>query len=811
MPVKKKKPTKKSASKKVSKKKASKKVDDDFVVETDDVLEEESAGVEKKPKKKKVVKKKRAPKKKKVTKKTATKAVKKKTTKKKPAPLPEPEEEVLDEEDDEGGEVVEGENSEEEESDMFDDEGDDEEEGGEDEDEGDDEEDEDLEEESEDEDAFLFDEDEEDDGEEEGEEEKEVVTKKKGVKKKAADDGIVFLDDDEGESDFSTSGEEDDDVDMDDDAPKDIDKELVEIYENTDGTMPDMSHFQKKGRHPFLIAIIVLILSVGVLGAAAYVGMQFFDGAGDFSQEDIVISVSGEESVTAGQEVVYKIRYQNAQPSSLTNASLEVGYPEGFVFESADPAPTNDDNNVWNIDDVMSGTGDVVEVRGRIFGDIDSEHSFRVFLNYTPSNFSSEFQKVVTHRVVVSSSPIAVAISGPSEVASGASAEFTFDIEKTDDLTGEAGDLFLVVAAPDSFEKKESDVESVEGSPLRWPVVFEDDKMSVTLDGSFAAAPDVLEGALVVKVVGVRSEEREYVYSQKEHVLQFLQTDVSLGVIINGGQGDLRLQPGDMINATVIIKNIGGEPVSDVSVSLTFDAPSYDNQSLLKWADVDLSENGGILGKQLDDATRRGSISWDKTDIAGLQQLDTGEEIAIDVQLPIKTVDDIILASFESYNIEIRSEMLYTAAGEQQTVNGNTINAVVNSDLAVAVDEEITTSDDDQDVHTITWTLSNSFHDVKDLEITADVYGDVSVDLDSVDASDGSAEYDEEAKKMTWTLGAFEAGADDVILTFVVTEEKEDPSQTNLTSKVKVKATDGKTREEIIYLGDAILLLESEE
>jgi len=818
MPVKKKKPTPKKAPKKSSKKKVSKKVDDDFVIETDEGVGE--VVEKKKPKKKKAPKKKVVSKKKLVSKKKAApkKKVKKKASKKVALPPEEEvfeedvevEEDTLPEEEQDDDMIVVDEDDEEGAEDDFDEEGEDEEDEEVDEEEAADEEGED-----EDDDAFLFDEDEEDveddfdeDEEDEVEEdEEEVLSKKKHAKKKKTRATIISDEEgDEGDIEFL---EDEEGEDEDDDEPKDIDKELVEIYENTDGSMPDMSQFQKKSRHPFLIAILVLILSVGVLGAAAYVGMQFFGGGSEFSQDDVVVTISGEESVAAGQEVVYKIRYRNTESATLTNASLEVHYPDGFVFDSADPAPTGEKNNVWNVEDVASSSDGTVEVRGRIFGDIDSEHSFRVFLNYTPSNFSSEFQKVATHRVTVASSPLSLAIKGPVEIATGASAEFVFDVEKTENLPDDVGELFLVVEAQDSFEKKESSVGPVEGESLKWPIAFEGGKMSMTLSGSFVPAQDVLEGSLVARVIGVTGEGKEYTYSQMSHSMTFLQTDVSLGVVVNGGQGDLRLQPGDMINTTLVIKNTGGEPVNDVSVSLTFDAPSYDNKSLLKWASVDLSESGGILGKQLDTTTRRGSISWDKADISGLQQLDTGEEITIDVQLPIKTAEDIDLSSFETYDIEIRSEMIYTAAGDSQTVNGNTINAVVNSDLSLEVSEEITTSDDDKDVHAVTWTLSNSLHDVKDAEVTVDVYGDVSIDSDAIVASDGSASFEEGGKQMVWKLDAVPEDADDLTLSFVIVEEKEDPSQTNLTSKVKVKATDSKTGEEIIYLGDPILLLGS--
>ena len=115
-----------------------------------------------------------------------------------------------------------------------------------------------------------------------------------------------------------------------------IERELAEIYENADGSLPDMQTFEKRKGGRFLRAFITVVLSLGFLGGAIWYGYtQLYHRDGAFVEDDVILSIGGEDMVAYGEEVRYRVRFKNAQGVPLDNSVLELRYPAGFVFESA--------------------------------------------------------------------------------------------------------------------------------------------------------------------------------------------------------------------------------------------------------------------------------------------------------------------------------------------------------------------------------------------------------------------------------------------------------------------------------------------
>jgi hypothetical protein len=591
------------------------------------------------------------------------------------------------------------------------------------------------------------------------------------------------------------------------DDDENIDENLQHIYENKDGSMPDMSHFQKK-RRSRLLASAVFLFSIFLLAAVAWTGFVFFGPEADFSQRDVILSVSGEDEVMIGQEVTYRVRYGNGQHVPLAKAVLRVRYPQGFVFEHADPAPTAG-SDTWEIGSLDQLDTGFIDITGRMFGSVDQTQSFRVFLNYFPGNFSSEFQSVATAEVTTKESPVSLSFDAPEEIAPGINTGFTLHIKKNEGVEGPLEHLLVLLEETDGFNKKESIPESDEFEAFAWSIDRLDEEAEITVNGSFSAEDIASEKTLTAKVIGWKDGDRErdgYEFAAAEHTIRLVQTDLGIDVVINGARGDFSVQPGEVLSTSIVIKNTGADPVRNVRAQLTFDAPSYNNQSILHWTALDDAEDGAIVGEQLSETIRRGTITWSRTHIPDFETLAPGESVTIDVHLPIKTVDVIDLTEFTTYDIAASVDVQYEANEDQSLVSSDPVNIVVNSDLDLVVRDEVSVSDLGEETHLITWLLNNSFHKIENLELTAEIYGDGVWDQDALIVPAGDAVFDEEAKKLTWTIDSMPIGVDVLALQYAVVLKDKNPSQTNLTSKVVLKALDVVTGQEMFILGDEILL-----
>ncbi len=77
----------------------------------------------------------------------------------------------------------------------------------------------------------------------------------------------------------------------------------------------------------------------------------------------ITLDLSGPQSVTPGQIVVYTAHYVNNSDGDLKNVKIRFTYPPGFSFAAGNPQPSIG-NNVWNLGTVLKGGEGTVAVQG---------------------------------------------------------------------------------------------------------------------------------------------------------------------------------------------------------------------------------------------------------------------------------------------------------------------------------------------------------------------------------------------------------------------------------------------------------------
>ena len=115
-------------------------------------------------------------------------------------------------------------------------------------------------------------------------------------------------------------------------------------------------------------------------------------------------------------------------------------------------------------------------------------------------------------------------------------------------------------------------------------------------------------------------------------------------------------------------------------------------------------------------------------------------------------------------------------------------------------------NDQGKDVHTVTLLIQNTFHELSDIHIETDLYGDITWLEDALQVPAGEVAFDEKTKKLTWDIDVMPVSVDVLALQFGVVLNTNNPSQTNLSSKLNFKATDTVTDKPIVKIGDEILL-----
>ena len=586
---------------------------------------------------------------------------------------------------------------------------------------------------------------------------------------------------------------------------KRIDKELEEIYKNGDGTMPNMSDFKRKKRNRFKQAIIFLLVACIFLGGVAWAGFFFFQPQSRFNESDVILSISGEEKVTFGQEVTYRIRYRNAQNIPLSKVNLQVRYPEGFVFEEASKTPDTDKNDEWTLGALNQQDSGYIDVKGKMYGSVGDQQSFRMFLNYVPSNFNSEFQKVTNLNIEIIDSEIVMGVSGPTEISIGAEAEFTIEIKKPEEIINNA---ILLIEPAAGFNKISSESKNDDNQNYQWSLDLSKDQ-TIKIKGTFNPGGGEEEAILHFKLAGWKDEKREgdpLILKDQELKIKLIKNDISANLVINGATENLTVVPGETLNTTINLKNNGSSALKNIEVRLVYETPSYNNLSLLNWSQIKDLADGDITGEQVNPQTRRGYITWDKSEVSGFSELKPGEDVMIDLSIPLKNSKNVDLSQFTTYLLSAIAEIKYDMDGVARTISTNPINMTINSDFTFELRDEVSENSQNKTLHSVTWLLNNSFHEMTNIELSADIYGDVIWQEEMAEKSAGEFTYDANTKKLIWKISSMPVSQDVNYLKFGILLNSENPTQTNLTSKINIKAHDSITGKDITLSGNEILL-----
>lgn len=587
-----------------------------------------------------------------------------------------------------------------------------------------------------------------------------------------------------------------------------INQKLVEIYENSDGSMPNMKTFEKKKRRRIVRAFIVFVCSVILLGGVAWAGFFVFEPRASFSEEDVVLTISGPETIQSGKEVTYRVRYKNDQAVGLKDALLEVRYPAGFIFVTSSITTKTEQHNSWSLDTLDPHESGYIDMTGILNGTVGERQSFRLFLNYKPENFNSEFQKVAQATVLVDTSPVNLVVTAPPSISIGGVGEIKIEVSAVD--AGMASSTVVVELDPaDIFTKKSSNPESDSLNAYRWTLNSLASTTVITVNGSFVKPESQSATSTIVvralKPAGQGQNAQEYILATQQVDMHFVETNIVASVAVNGSMGDTQATPGDVLNTSIVIKNTGESTLENATARMVWETPSYGNRSMLEWTQYDSEPDADIAGEQISPERRKGTITWDSRYIPDLKRINPSDEIFIDFTIPIRDASHAALSNFSGLDITGILELQYDENGEHKVIRSNPITITVISDLALEVRDDIQNVNG-LDRHRVTLLLTNSFHDLQNLKIETEIYGDVEVSIDDTLVPAGTVMYDETTKKFLWVMESMPTDLDVRALQFDITLRSSDPSQKNLTPRVKVTATDTVVGQTITVWGDEILL-----
>lgn len=576
----------------------------------------------------------------------------------------------------------------------------------------------------------------------------------------------------------------------------DLHGELESIYTDKEGNLPDFTRLEGKPTSRLKSIIIGLLLFTSVVAGVTWAGFYLFSRTGGgFTGDGVQLSIISEDSLTAGAETEIVLHYRNKEATPLASSILSADLPDEFVLLSADPMP-NDDGE-WPIGSVAPNGDGEVRLKGWVRSTIDEALTFQAELNYKPADFSSVFERLASHTVLVEDSVLKLEGSGPEKMTPGDEIELVYTYENLSEQDLENIEFSIVPL--EGFLFASAEPAPADEEELVWPIALLEagGTGTVTIKGTFsseARGPKSLLGQ-----IGFPHEDRLVSVAEAGAETEVLKSALAVNLIVNGSSESTTASFGEILNFSLNYRNEGDVNLRDVELSA--ELPSEPG-NIFDWVS---------LKDDLDGKRTGSTITWTKKQIEDLGTLEPEEEGTIDfsVQLIKKPLEDV-----ESTHYAIDSKVA-AVIGRVGTISGKRevastpLTITLNSDTVYKAFARYFTEEGiplgsgplppkvgEKTIYRVFWVIENSLHELTNVSMETILPQGVKWAGTERLVDAGDLSFDSSGRKATWRLNRMPTSVDRLTVTFDVelTPEFEDVGRiVDLTGDNRFEALDKET------------------
>lgn len=594
-------------------------------------------------------------------------------------------------------------------------------------------------------------------------------------------------------------------------------QELTKIYQNQDGSMPDISHLEVQRQSRWKFLLLTIVGAGALLASVSWLGFLLLGGGDRFNTTSIKLELTAPQNIASGDEVQYRLTYKNVEKVPLDDVEIIFRYPDGFSFTEASPAPQNSDApNVWTLGRLERNQSGEIVIKGTLIGEVGSLKTINATASFRPENFSSLFKETADATSQITASILEITVEGPPKTLAEKAVRYLITYRNASQQKLEH--VKVVASYPPSFVFKEANPEPYTRDDEarhfnnQWVIdnLAPNQEGEIEITGGYLADPERTAADFTVQIGFFDPQTDAFSVQQEKTVTTNITgQNLALNLIANGSDQDQPISFGQILAYSIIYKNLGQEDLDDVAISATLDG------DVLDWALLDDKHGGTVEGS---------TITWTKEQIAEFDRLRPLDEGSIDFTVQVKAADDINL---NETNLQVTSQVKATTAkiGELDAadlaIESNKITSNINTDVELKVEGRYFTADNipvgsgplppvvgQTTTFRIYWSIANSLHEVGDVTVSATLPYGVEWTNKSL-AKVGNLRYNKSDQTVTWTIPSINPneGFDDINVWFdvSVTPAKDQAKKLLiLIGQANLTATDEVTDAAISKVGPAI-------
>jgi uncharacterized repeat protein (TIGR01451 family) len=478
-----------------------------------------------------------------------------------------------------------------------------------------------------------------------------------------------------------------------------------------------------------------------MISLIAWTGFFFFTHGLFQESETLSLTTDGPEEVKSGEEVSYSFRYENVGNVPVAALTMKLTVPTTFHVYSTVPEPAN--TLEWTIGSLSAGSDGAITISGVFIADVPSSQRLQALFTYKPANFSSDFQDILTQKVEIQDSVVALSFTGPEKALAGDTSEYVVNIQNTS--TDPIYNLRVIPTFPADFTTASSAPSTVEGETY-WVIdALEPGELAaITIQGSFTSTASGEQKMAVA--AGFVDQDLVYIQKFQEIRTDVLGGSISFSVIVNGSNQSQTADLGETLRVSLDYANQSEEIVKDMSLSMVLESP--DGTVPVDWSRANL-DGGTRVGNE---------VSWEN-----LPQLAPEASDVIDISLPIYSELD----PGEADTLTIAVTLTLHKVGmvtSTRTLEATPIVITLNSDVSVNAQARYysesgvaigsgplppqtgkTTS------YRVYWNITNSLHTLENVRMSTTLPQDV-VWLENTDTDIGTVSYNPTTRQLAWMI-----------------------------------------------------------
>ena len=503
---------------------------------------------------------------------------------------------------------------------------------------------------------------------------------------------------------------------------------------------------------------IGLIAGLSILGLTLLIFGVMILRKKAFTEDKVFVVVTGPTNVKSGDTATIEIEYKNDNWVDLKNAVLNITYAENFKPDKNLAMQPNGPNAATvNIGTVKSGSDIKFELKGKFFGTKDLLTYVNAKLSYNSTTFSSTFETENKLAVMITSSPLAIEITGPLSVYSGGDVTYTVNVKNTGEESFRG--LILKAQYPEGFSFSSSEPLAVSGSNTWYVGDLTGGQTSVIkIMGKITGVINEIKKLKVS--LGTGSENDFVAYNENENNTKIVGSPLDIKQLVNGKNGDQNVNAGDILNFVVSFKNTGKVPLRDVILTEQIKSTILDYKSYK----TDTAKGG------LDSS--KGTITWTGSQLDALRVLAPGASGEVTFSIGIMDKIKVQGVSDKNFAFQATASMdspdIPTPESSNKQIASNALGIKLNSKLMMNLtgyynDPDISNSGPlplqvgQETTFTMHLAVGNVSNDITDAKVVMALSPGVKWKNNFLPKNE-SLSYNDRTNELIWNIGTMPAG-----------------------------------------------------